>query len=69
MAAAQAALSKLKEAIPGVAFEPGVIPTSWRRWFEQNLDNGVDPEQLLQTLVIKGFVPLIYFWNQRIVCS
>jgi len=57
MAAAQAALSKLKEAIPGVAFEPGVIPTSWRRWFEQNLDNGVDPEQLLQTLVIKGFVP------------
>ena len=57
MAAAQAALSKLKEAIPGVGFESGVIPPSWRSWYEQNLDNGVDPNELLQTFVVKGFIP------------
>ena len=47
MAAAQAALSKLKEAIPGVAFIPGVIPSQWRKWYEQNMDNGIDPGELL----------------------
>jgi hypothetical protein len=57
MAAAQAALSKLKEAIPGVAFPPGDIPDTWRRWYETNMDAGVDPDELLQTLVTKGFIP------------
>ena len=57
MAAAQAAMSKLKEAIPGVAFEAGVIPPAWRSWYETNLDTGVDPNELLQTFVVKGFIP------------
>ena len=57
MAAAQAALSKLREAIPGVAYKPGEIPDAWREWYETNLDNGVDADELLQTFVTKGFIP------------
>ena len=57
MAAATAALTKLKEDLPGIVYDPGVIPNKWNLWLESNLTRGVDPEELLQTLVKKGFVP------------
>eukprot|EP00945_MAST-04E_sp_MAST-4E-sp1_P005854 g5854.t1 len=57
MAAATKALTKLKEDLPGIVYEPGVIPNKWNTWLETNLQRGCDPEDLLQTLVKKGFVP------------
>ena len=57
MAAATAALTKLKADLPGIIYEPGVIPMKWFNWLESNMFAGCDPEELLQTLVKKGFVP------------
>ena len=57
MAAATAALTKLKADLPGISYEPGVIPMKWFNWLESNMFAGCDPEELLQTLVKKGFVP------------
>ena len=56
-AAATAALSKLKEHIPGIDYEVGVIPPKWLDWFEDNVERGCDVRQLLEILVAKGFYP------------
>lgn len=42
---------------PGHKFAPGVIPDEWFAWFEDNMDRGVDANELLKILVSKGFQP------------
>lgn len=46
-----------RDATPGRKVKPGVIPPEWFAWFEENLDRGVDSNELLKVLVAKGFQP------------
>jgi hypothetical protein len=55
--AATFALSKLKEFLPGLAYDEGTIPPKWMKWFLENFESGVDCQQLLNILFIKGFHP------------
>ena len=48
-AAATAALSKLKEHIPGIDYEVGVIPPKWLDWFEDNVERGCARTYILFT--------------------
>ena len=42
---------------PGKKYPPGEVPKEWLAWFEENLDRGVDANELLKVLVAKGFQP------------
>jgi NADH:ubiquinone oxidoreductase subunit len=42
---------------PGKKYPPGTIPPEWFAWFEENMDRGVDANELLKILVSKGFQP------------
>ena len=55
--AATSASSKMREYIPGMDYEPGVIPPKWMNWFEENTERGVDDKVLLRILTAKGFYP------------
>jgi len=55
--AATTALSRLREHVPGIDFEPGKIPDEWQSWFEENVNRGVDEIKLLEKLSLKGFTP------------
>ncbi len=45
------------ETLSGKKVKPGVIPEEWFAWFEENMDRGVDSNELLKILVAKGFTP------------
>ena len=51
------ALSRMKKFLPGIDYAPGEIPFQWKRWFEHNIDRGVDELKLLRILQSKGFFP------------
>ena len=45
------------DATPGKRYKAGDIPPEWFAWFEDNMDRGVDSNELLKILVAKGFQP------------
>ena len=55
--AAKAALTKLRATMPGIKFAPGVIPDEWMEWVRRNVRRGARIEDVLKTLVTKGFQP------------
>eukprot|EP00904_Undaria_pinnatifida_P002728 jgi/Undpi1/12456/HiC_scaffold_5.g02127.m1 len=57
MAAAEAALRKLRSLMPGIEVEHGQLPDDWKRWLKDNAKQGVDLSRLLAELRAKGFAP------------
>ncbi|CAN0195516.1 unnamed protein product, partial [Hapterophycus canaliculatus] len=57
MNAAEAALKKLRDLMPGLDLPQGVVPKSWERWLKNNARNGVELNRLLAQLRSKGFAP------------
>lgn len=55
--AAKTALTKLRATMPGIKFPPGTIPDDWAEWVRRNLRRGARLEDVLRTLVTKGFHP------------
>ena len=55
--AAKTALTKLRATMPGIKFAPGAIPDDWAEWVRRNLRRGASLEDVLRTLVTKGFHP------------
>jgi hypothetical protein len=46
--AAQAALNALKNSMPGMEFEAGVLPERWLAWAHENLERGVDEAKVIE---------------------
>eukprot|EP00752_Nemacystus_decipiens_P009918 g8850.t1 len=57
MNAAEAALKKLRDMMPGLDVPQGVIPKAWERWLKENARKGVELNRLLAQLRSKGFAP------------
>ncbi|CAM9149964.1 unnamed protein product [Ectocarpus sp. 6 AP-2014] len=57
MNAAETALKKLRDMMPGLDVEQGVIPRAWERWLKDNARKGVELNRLLAQLRAKGFAP------------
>ncbi|CAN0148070.1 unnamed protein product, partial [Ectocarpus sp. 8 AP-2014] len=57
MNAAETALKKLRDIMPGLDVEQGVIPRAWERWLKDNARKGVELNRLLAQLRAKGFAP------------
>ncbi|CAB1119188.1 unnamed protein product [Ectocarpus sp. CCAP 1310/34] len=57
MNAAESALKKLRDMMPGLDVEQGVIPRTWERWLKDNARKGVELNRLLAQLRAKGFAP------------
>ena len=55
--AANNALAKLQNQMPGLAFQAGEIPERWMAWVHENLERGVDEAKVLKSLCAKGFQP------------
>ncbi len=54
--AAQAALKKMKEYMPGTQYHPGFVPRKWMEWIELNLKQGAGAQKVLETMRRKGFM-------------
>ncbi|RLM96187.1 hypothetical protein BBO99_00003726 [Phytophthora kernoviae] len=53
--AAEAALVRIKKLQPGMAVEPGQLPSEWQQWLFDNIERGASVKKLLQALGQKGF--------------
>ncbi|KAJ8608520.1 hypothetical protein CTAYLR_005737 [Chrysophaeum taylorii] len=55
--AAETALTKMRETMPGLKYDAGVVPDDWRVWVWENVEAGASLESILKTLRLKGFQP------------
>jgi hypothetical protein len=55
--AALCALTEIQGMLPGLMVDQGVIPGEWRRWLQQNIENGVSTDECLKIMVHKAFTP------------